>query len=341
MSGICLGNIINFAFQVLTFLQPTSPTNPILQHNPDKAIYQPSSTAAPRQTLNNARGYMFPYGELKHLPALGDPVAPPVAASDMGGIVNNAIGSAAFLGSCWTGVQAAGQCKSSTGCCQRLSSAFARVHMQPACSCDIWAQSAAQHLMHYCNYDDSRELCSHTLLSGTFMHHDNLMCVVCLFHSCRCAEASCSFMQQLTRAAPCLYAAVLLSGTSAPPGAAAVKYNNPSMYSMRYTHAGEVMAMLLQLGINILPTDIWAWYLQYAGRSELSNSYATYVKGYEGAYEARLPYIRESTNSWLVVDFRQSMLSWWVMFCALCAAELCWNIALCAACVRGYLCACA
>jgi hypothetical protein len=111
MSGICLGNIINYAFQVLTFLQPTSPAKPILQHHPDRAIYQPSSTAAARQTLNNARGYMFPYNELKHLPALGDPVAPPVSASDMGGIVNKAISSAAFLGNCWTGVQAAGQYK--------------------------------------------------------------------------------------------------------------------------------------------------------------------------------------------------------------------------------------
>lgn len=82
------------------------------------------------------------------------------------------------------------------------------------------------------------------------------------------------------------------------------------MYSVRYTHAGEVTAMLRQLGIGILPTDIWAWYLQRAGRSELSNSHATYAKGYEGAYEARLPYIRQSTNSWSVVEFRQSMLSW-------------------------------
>lgn len=117
MSGICLGNIINCAFQVLAFLQPTSPARPILQQNPDKAIYQPSSTAAARQTLNNACGYMFPYGELKHLPALGDPVAPPVAASDMAAIVNKAINGAAFLGRCWTGVQAAGQYRSSTGCC--------------------------------------------------------------------------------------------------------------------------------------------------------------------------------------------------------------------------------
>jgi hypothetical protein len=108
MSGICLGSIINFAFQVLCFLQPTSPAKAVIQNNPNKAIYQPSSTAEPRETLNNARGYWFPYGELKHLPVLEDPVAPPVPASDMACIVNKAISGAAFLGDCWTGVRAAG-----------------------------------------------------------------------------------------------------------------------------------------------------------------------------------------------------------------------------------------
>jgi hypothetical protein len=81
------------------------------------------------------------------------------------------------------------------------------------------------------------------------------------------------------------------------------------MYSMRCTLAGEVWLMLQQLAA-ILPPDVWAWYMLRAGRSELSNSHATYTKGYAGAYGSRLEYIRESNGSWFVVDFRQSMLSW-------------------------------
>jgi hypothetical protein len=108
MSGICLGAIVNLAFMVLSILQPTSPDRPIIQQKPNKAIYNPSSTTEPRLTINNVQGFFYPYGELKHLPALDDPVAPGVAASAMAAIVNAAISSAAFLDDCWTGLRAAG-----------------------------------------------------------------------------------------------------------------------------------------------------------------------------------------------------------------------------------------
>jgi hypothetical protein len=108
MSGICLGAIINLAFVVLSILQPTSPAKAIIQQKPHKAIYNPSSTTEPRLTINNVQGFFYPYGELKHLPALDDPVAPAVAASAMAAIVNAAISSAPFLDDCWTGLRAAG-----------------------------------------------------------------------------------------------------------------------------------------------------------------------------------------------------------------------------------------
>jgi hypothetical protein len=99
MSGICLAAIINLAMVVLTFLQPTSPAKPITQVKKG----QP-----PRQTLNNARGYFFSYGDLKHLPALDDPDSQPIPAGDMARIINAAISAAGFLGKCWTDVRAAG-----------------------------------------------------------------------------------------------------------------------------------------------------------------------------------------------------------------------------------------
>jgi hypothetical protein len=37
MSGVCLGAIINFAFHVLTFMQPTSPAKAIVQFKPNRA----------------------------------------------------------------------------------------------------------------------------------------------------------------------------------------------------------------------------------------------------------------------------------------------------------------
>jgi hypothetical protein len=114
MSGVCLGAIINLAFLVLSILQPTSPAKAIIQQKPHKAIYNPSSITEPRLTINNVQGFLFPYGELKHLPALDDPVVPPVPASAMAGIVNAAISSAPFLGDCWTGLRTAGAGVAST-----------------------------------------------------------------------------------------------------------------------------------------------------------------------------------------------------------------------------------
>lgn len=99
-SGVCLGSIINLAFTVLTFLQPRAPSKPVVQHKKN----QP-----PKQTLNNARGYVFAqYGDLQHLPAVDDPLAASISSSDMGAIVNRAIGSAGALKQCWETTRDAG-----------------------------------------------------------------------------------------------------------------------------------------------------------------------------------------------------------------------------------------
>ena len=57
---------MNLSMAVLTFFQPTSPSRPIVQNRAG----QP-----PKQTLANARGYVWPYGDLKHLPAFDDDTA--------------------------------------------------------------------------------------------------------------------------------------------------------------------------------------------------------------------------------------------------------------------------
>jgi hypothetical protein len=67
--------------------------------------------------------------------------------------------------------------------------------------------------------------------------------------------------------------------------------------------------MKQQLG-GRLPDDFWLLHMQRAGRSEMSNSYLTYVKGYEGVYGNRLPYVLEGCRSFAPITFRQSMLSW-------------------------------
>ena len=103
----------------------------------------------------------------------------------------------------------------------------------------------------------------------------------------------------------------LAAGSLAPPDtAAASKYNDPSEYSKRYTLAGEAKLMLKLQGSAYLPDDFWEWYLLRAGRSELSNSVATYVRAFMAAYGDRLQYDRSVGRSMSVVKFRESMMSW-------------------------------
>ena len=99
MSGLCLGAVVNLAMAVMTFFQPTSPSRPIVQSKAG----QP-----PKQTLANARGYVWPYGDLKHLPAFDDDTAAAPNDTSMAKIVNSAISSASFLASGWDKIQAAG-----------------------------------------------------------------------------------------------------------------------------------------------------------------------------------------------------------------------------------------
>ena len=99
MSGICLGATVNLAMAVLTFFQPTSPS---------RAIVQTKKGQPPRQTLNNARGYVWPYGDLKHLPAFDDDTAAAPTDTAMAKLVNSAISSASFLSSGWDKMRAVG-----------------------------------------------------------------------------------------------------------------------------------------------------------------------------------------------------------------------------------------
>jgi hypothetical protein len=80
---------------------------------------------------------------------------------------------------------------------------------------------------------------------------------------------------------------------------------------MRYTLAGEASMMKEQLA-GRLPPDFWLLYMQRSGRSAASNSVVTYIKGYQGAYDTRLPYELEGCRSFAPVTFRPSMLSWYV-----------------------------
>lgn len=113
--------------------------------------------------------------------------------------------------------------------------------------------------------------------------------------------------------------ATACAGTAPPPDDAFTsKYNNPSEYSKRYTLAGEAKLMLLLLGNVILPADFWEWYLQRAGRSELTNSFATYVAAYIAAFGNRLPYLRDASRALATVTFAKSMLSWYVSVGGLC-----------------------
>lgn len=88
------------------------------------------------------------------------------------------------------------------------------------------------------------------------------------------------------------------------------KHNNPSYYSFRTTLAGEVDLLMKQLAPQLLPSDLWQWYMIRAGRSALSNSYATYIQNYVKAFGNRLLYVREVGRSFLQVVFKRSLLSW-------------------------------
>jgi hypothetical protein len=108
--------------------------------------------------------------------------------------------------------------------------------------------------------------------------------------------------------------ATACAGTAPPPDDAFTsKYNNPSEYSKRYTLAGKAKLMLLLLGNVILPADFWEWYLQRAGHSELTNSFATYVAANIAAFGNRLPYLRDASRALATVTFAKSMLSWYVL----------------------------
>ena len=128
-AGICLGSIINFAFIVLQFLQPSSPAKPIT-----KVV---KGQQEPQQTLNNVRGFVFgAYGQLKHLAAMGDPAASQITDHEMARVVNTAISSASFLNKCWLDVKSAGGSELFIGRCSGCLtiSVFCMPRRQATCS---------------------------------------------------------------------------------------------------------------------------------------------------------------------------------------------------------------
>jgi hypothetical protein len=84
---------------------------------------------------------------------------------------------------------------------------------------------------------------------------------------------------------------------------------------MRSTLAGEVSLMMQQLGTandTNLPGDVWSWYMQRAGRSKDSTPYRSYINNYTSAFGNRLDYLRDGGRALQIVQFRQSMLGWYV-----------------------------
>ena len=103
-SGLCLGNIINTAYVVLTFLQLRSPAEPIVVKG-----------SAGTMTFNNAHGYCFPYGKLPYVvpSELQDEEEQAVklgrVGDGLGTIVNGAVSSASWYSGCWDALRALGE----------------------------------------------------------------------------------------------------------------------------------------------------------------------------------------------------------------------------------------
>jgi hypothetical protein len=101
MSGLCFGTVYTLCFMVLQFLQVSSPASPIVQ--------QPKGSSEPKQTFNNAQGYIFgPYGGLAHVPEEGDQGSKRGTGGGLAKTINQAISSASFLQSVWSRIRGRG-----------------------------------------------------------------------------------------------------------------------------------------------------------------------------------------------------------------------------------------
>jgi len=97
-------------------------------------------------------------------------------------------------------------------------------------------------------------------------------------------------------------------GTSlAPSTSDKPAHNRPSHYSSRSMLAGEVDYMRKKLGTT-LPADVWPWYMVVAGRSELSNSFQTYIGNFNKAFRTGLSYATAVGSRFASVVFRSKML---------------------------------
>ena len=96
--------------------------------------------------------------------------------------------------------------------------------------------------------------------------------------------------------------------TRPAPNSPAASLPHLSLYSFRYLWAGEFY--LLHRQLKSLPTDMWQFYMEKAGRSGASHSYMTYVAAYTSLFATRVRYVTDVGRSMLAVSFKGSMLGW-------------------------------
>ena len=61
---------------------------------------------------------------------------------------------------------------------------------------------------------------------------------------------------------------------------------------------------LLHRQLKSLPSDIWQFYMDKAGRSGASHSYMSYVAAYTGLFATRVRYVTDVGRSMLSVSFK-------------------------------------
>ena len=143
------------------------------------------------------------------------------------------------------------------------------------------------------------------LFSGQSGGHAYFGLVAC---SCDAKPAVCLFSWIKIIGAP-LAPLLRAGGKTAPPAnSAATSLPRLSLYSFRYLWAGEFY--LLHRQLKSLPSDMWQYYMEKAGRSGASHSYMSYVAAYTGLFATRVRYVTDVGRSMLSVSFKGSMLGW-------------------------------
>ena len=96
--------------------------------------------------------------------------------------------------------------------------------------------------------------------------------------------------------------------TPPAPNSPAAALPRLSLYRFRYLWAGEFY--LLHRQLKGLPSDMWQYYMDKAGRSGASHSYLTYVAAFTGLFATRVRYVTDVGRCTLSVSFKGSMLGW-------------------------------